>query len=125
VRWYVARDQKVVGPLSFDALLDAARQGRLKRTDHVWQSGTENWERADSLPALWDSAPRLRWRLLGIVLLAVAIGAVVASRMSGKGVSELAGEWRSIMNSRIAAENAARPPKKDCAFGEFIEGKCR
>jgi hypothetical protein len=124
VQWYVARDQKVVGPMSFDALLDAVRQGRLKRTDHVWQSGTENWERVDSLPALWDSAPRARWRLLGVVLLAVAIGAILASRMSGKSVSELAGGWRTIMNSRMAGENA-RPPKKDCAFGEFVEGKCR
>ena len=124
MRWYLARDQKVVGPVTFEALLDAARQGRLKRTDHVWQSGSDGWERVDSLPALWESTPRVRWRILAMVLLMVAVAAILASRISGKGVSELAGEWRTIMNSRIASESA-RPPKKDCAFGEFIEGKCR
>ena len=48
MEWFVARNGKPVGPLTFDALVDAARRGQLNQEDYVWQPGADTWERADS-----------------------------------------------------------------------------
>lgn len=42
-RWYLARGGETHGPLSYDALVDKARRGELRRSDHVWRSGFEDW----------------------------------------------------------------------------------
>jgi uncharacterized protein DUF4339 len=132
--WFIARNGKPVGPLTFDALVDAARRGQLNQEDYVWQPGGETWERADSVAALWDHPPRLplathtsalvhkkRRPWLRIVALALAIsGALLASGVAGIEVSEL---MFSTKQSLMDAGHA-RPIKRDCALNEYLQGRC-
>ena len=133
MEWFVARNGKPVGPLTFDALVDAARRGQLNQEDYVWQPGADTWERADSLPALWDPPPlrlasqasvllrRMRRHWLGIGGLALAVsGALLASGVAGIGVSELMFGTRQ----RQMDAGHARPIKRNCALNDYLQGRC-
>jgi hypothetical protein len=51
--WFIARNGRAVGPLTFEALVDAALLGHLDGADYVWHSGAKAWQRADEVAALW------------------------------------------------------------------------
>lgn len=42
-RWYVAEDGQMDGPLSYDRLAERARGGTLRRTQHLWRPGFDQW----------------------------------------------------------------------------------
>jgi len=51
--WYVARGDQTVGPVSFEQLQAAARDGQLRRDDFVWTEGMEQWAAAFTVANLW------------------------------------------------------------------------
>jgi hypothetical protein len=53
MEWYVARGGQAHGPLTFDDLLIAARNGRLQRGDFVWTTGMADWSPASEVHELW------------------------------------------------------------------------
>ena len=121
MEWFIARNGKPVGPLTFDALVDAARRGQLNQEDYVWQPGADTWERADSVPRLWElwdtPAPqsalvrKMRRHWLGIAILGlvvvVALAATTFSTIQSWGDSDY-----------------PRPIKRDCAFNDYLRGRC-
>lgn len=50
--WYVARDGKRSGPVTFDRLKQLAAAGKVQGDDLVWSDGMEQWVRADAQPEL-------------------------------------------------------------------------
>jgi hypothetical protein len=129
--WFIAHQGKPVGPLSFDALLRAARRGEVKPQDYIWRPGGDAWERADSITALWAPPPSLlnqvstlllakprNWVGIGLVGLAI-FGAVVAARFVTIDVTDQpsGANWRS--------SDPPRPIKRNCAFGDYLQGQCR
>jgi len=62
--WYVARGDQTVGPVSFDQLQAAARDGQLRRDDFLWTEGMEQWAAAFTVANLWppeitDQPPKI------------------------------------------------------------------
>jgi hypothetical protein len=51
--WYVARGGQTLGPVSFDRLQVAARDGQLRRDDFLWTEGMEQWAAAFTVADLW------------------------------------------------------------------------
>ena len=55
--WYYATDVEAVGPITFEALVDLARRGELKREQFVFTDGMAGWEPASSIDQLWPKQP--------------------------------------------------------------------
>ena len=119
--WFIARDGKLQGPLTFEAMVDAANSGEFGRDDYVWQPGAETWQRADDVAALWlphlEPLPPTRRRTRNRAIWLQ--GAVVALIVSG---SALAVSF-TILGS-VDREDP-RPLKRDCSLGDYLRGKCR
>jgi len=113
--WFVARNGKPDGPLTFQGVVDAARKGELGDDDYVWQPGAERWERAGDVPALWVPPPKplaflkLSWRRAAGVVLVIS-GATLLVMLP------------SLM--RVEADHP-RSIKRDCALGDYLKGRCR
>jgi hypothetical protein len=58
--WYLFKDGKRQGPLSWHQLYGIARSGGLDRTDMVWSSLDKDWIRADRIPELFESMWKLQ-----------------------------------------------------------------
>ena len=56
--WYVARGDQTLGPVSFDQLQVAARDGQLRREDFLWTEGMEQWSPAFMVADLWPPAAK-------------------------------------------------------------------
>ena len=117
--WFIARNGKPVGPLTGDALVEAAQRGQLSQDDYVWQPGGDTWVRAADLLALWAAptgppahVPKKRAPWFGPALVGLAV--------SGTALLIF---FTSL--SRIDADGHARPIKRDCAFNDYLQGRCR
>jgi len=55
MQWFIGRDGKESGPVTFSDLSERARDGRLRRDDLVWCQGMQNREVAEQIPGLWAS----------------------------------------------------------------------
>ena len=51
--WYYTANGEQAGPVTFEALQQMARDGRLQRDDFVWTSRMAGWEPASSVDELW------------------------------------------------------------------------
>jgi hypothetical protein len=119
VDWFVARNGKVVGPLTFEAVADAARRGELGGNDRVWEPDADRWRPADEVPALWTALePTPFWATWGrrATWLRAAAGALIVS-----GSALLV----SLTILASTATEAPRPLKRDCALADYLQGKCR
>ena len=117
--WFIARNGKPVGPLTFDALAEAAQRGQLNQEDYVWQPGADTWARATDVPVLWapplrppplvrkNRTPWFRPALVGLAVSGTALLIVFASL------------------SRNDVDDHARTIKRDCAFNDYLQGRCR
>jgi len=50
--WYYVRDGERVGPLSFEQMLSAAREGGIRGSDRVWSNRLGGWLYAEAVPEL-------------------------------------------------------------------------
>ncbi len=50
--WYYAQDNRQLGPVTIEALIDMLRQGHVHPTDLVWTENMPDWRPASSVPAL-------------------------------------------------------------------------
>lgn len=50
--WYIARNNKQLGPFTWNRLQDLAAKGKLHPTDMLLQEGGQKWKSADSVPGL-------------------------------------------------------------------------
>lgn len=57
MEWYVARDGKTIGPMTFIDLVSAARSGQLGTNDLVWRAGMKDWTPAITVSGLWSPPP--------------------------------------------------------------------
>ncbi len=58
MEWYYYSQGQQTGPITEDALREAARMGRLQPGDHVWNPSIgEQWVEARSVPGLFASSP--------------------------------------------------------------------
>jgi hypothetical protein len=93
-------------------LLDAARRGELGRDDHVWQPGSDVWVRADDIVALWAeplSRRKVPWMRAAVVGLVVSGAALLI-----------------LLPSLISFEpDRPRPIRRNCAFNDYVQGRCR
>ena len=116
--WFIARNGKPAGPLTFEEMLAAARHGQLSSEDSVWQPGAERWEPAANVAALWaprQKLPRFRMKrtpwigpaLVGLVVSGTALLIFLTSL------------------SRTEVADGARTIKKDCALNDYLQGQCR
>lgn len=56
--WYVSRGGKVLGPYTWEGVLEYARVGMIAVEDMVMRPGSEEWVRADAVPAFFaEDAP--------------------------------------------------------------------
>jgi hypothetical protein len=119
--WFIARNGKVEGPLTFDAVVDAARSGAFGPNDQVWEPGADTWQLADEALTLWVAVetPQLHrsrtWSKLVTWMQAAAVTMIVSG-------SALLLSF-TILNS-IEREHP-RPAKRDCALGDYLQSKCR
>jgi hypothetical protein len=124
MEWYLGRGGRAIGPVTFEALVGAARRGRLGRNDYVWQPGADRWERADDIPALWvpplEPPPLIRQRRRFWITRTPWLQAAVAGLVIC--CAALLVTFSSL--SRIDP-NHARPIKKSCAFEDYLQGRCR
>ncbi|MDO8950731.1 MAG: DUF4339 domain-containing protein [Actinomycetota bacterium] len=51
--WYVSRGGKVLGPYTWEGVLEYARVGMIAVEDMVMRPGSEEWVRADAVPAFF------------------------------------------------------------------------
>jgi hypothetical protein len=121
--WFIARNGKVEGPLTFEAVLDAARFGELGSDAQVWQPGADAWQRADEVAGLWADplepptfqeriaawSSRATWQHAAVVALMVSASALLVS-LAVVGPAE---------------KKEPRPLKLDCSLAHYLEGKCR
>jgi hypothetical protein len=119
VDWFVACNGKVVGPLTLEAVADAARRGELGGEDRVWEPGVDQWRPADEVPALWtalEPAPFwANWRTRAPWLRAAGVALIVSGSALLVSLTILAS----------TATEAPRPLKRDCALADYLQGKCR
>jgi uncharacterized protein DUF4339 len=119
--WFIARNGKPHGPLTFEALVDAANRGQLGRDDYVWQPGAQTWQRADDVAALWapplEPLPPARRRtskraiwLQGVVVALIVSGSALVVSFT-------------ILGS--VDREQPRPMKRDCPLGDHLQGRCR
>ena len=133
MEWYLSRDGQAVGPMTFEMLSDVARRGELDPDDYVWHPRAGTWKRADSVAALWGLPPprSARRRSLfsiivvglgafGIVLGGAVLGILLVTSVTGAGVSGLL-----TFESKQSRIDTGRSTKRDCAFGDYLQGKCR
>lgn len=52
-QWFVGRDQKQLGPYSWEELVDKAKAGEVGKSDLVWSEGLENWIAAEKVEGLF------------------------------------------------------------------------
>jgi len=121
MEWFIARNGKVEGPLTLEALVDAKRLGRLGQEDHVWEPGAEAWQPANDVAALWAASleppsldrkrtirsKRSAW-LQGLVALIVSGSALLISF--------------TIIGS--IERKHPRPMKRDCSLEDYRQGWC-
>jgi hypothetical protein len=119
--WFIARNGKPQGPLTFEAMIDAAESGEFGRDDYVWQPGADTWQRADDVAALWmpileplpparrRASKRAVWLQAAVVALIVSGSALVVSF--------------TILGS--ADREHPRPIKLNCSLGDYLRGYCR
>jgi len=50
--WYYAQDNRQLGPVTIEALIDMIRQGHVRPSDLVWTENMPDWRPASSVPAL-------------------------------------------------------------------------
>jgi GYF domain 2 len=115
--WFIARSARTEGPLTFEAMVEAANSGRLGRDDLVWQPGTETWQRAGEVASLWcspDKPPpppisaKRPWLPAAVALIICGVALLI------------------ILPSLLGAEpDQPRPIKRDCAFSDYLKARCR
>jgi uncharacterized RDD family membrane protein YckC len=54
--WYYAQDNRQLGPVTIEALIDMIRQGQVWPTDLVWTENLPDWRPASTIPALMPAA---------------------------------------------------------------------
>jgi hypothetical protein len=121
--WFIARNGKVDGPLTLEALVDAVRLRQLGPEDYIWQPGADSWQRADDVPELWlpplEPPPvdrkRATWSKRATWLQAAAVALIVSG-------SALLVSF-TIMGSMDTKQ--PRPTKLDCSLGDYLQSKCR
>jgi hypothetical protein len=121
--WFIARNGKVDGPLTLEALVDAVRLRQLGLEDHIWQPGADRWQRADDVPELWlpplEPPPldrkRTAWSKRATWLQAAAVALIVSG-------SALLVSF-TIMGSIDTKQ--PRPAKLDCSLEGYLQGRCR
>jgi hypothetical protein len=97
---------------------DAARRGELAEEHCVWQPGAERWEQAGDIATLWvlpaeqPTFVRTRRTLLwsavvALIICGTALLLVLPSLLMG------------------ADPDPARSIKKNCAFSDYLKGRCR
>ena len=110
--WFIARNGKPQGPLTFQAMLDAVRRGELGPDDYVWQPGSDFWKRADDIVTLSPVPPPRRtlpWRWAAVVGLVVSGAAMLV-----------------LLPSFVWVESdPPRASKRDCPFNDYVQGRCR
>ena len=57
MEWFFSRNGQTQGPVTFEELVSAARDGRLAREDYVWRNGMQGWVLASSIAGLWGPVP--------------------------------------------------------------------
>ena len=119
--WFIARNGKVEGPLTLQALVDAERLGRLGPEDYVWEPGAEAWQRADDVAALWVAlleAPPLHRKRTIRIKWATWQHALVAVIVAGSALLVSFTIIGSIESGH------PRPMKRDCSLGDYRQGRC-
>jgi hypothetical protein len=123
VEWYLGRGGRAIGPVTFEALAGAARRGQLGRDDYVWQPGSDRWERADDIAALWvppaEPPPLVRSRTLWLKRTPWLQAAVVGLAVS---CTALFVFFTSLSRNDT---DQTRPIKRACAFQDYLQGRCR
>jgi hypothetical protein len=123
VDWFIARNGKVEGPLTREAVVDAARFGELGRDAQVWQPGADTWQCADDVVALWADPlepPTFQER--------VAAGGSRATWQHAAAVALMVSASALLLVSAVvgpAERKEPRSPKLDCSLAHYLEGKCR
>src|SRR5690348_6370708 len=56
-QYYYATDGQRNGPITVTALRELATNGELKRSARVWCQGMKDWQKAESVPKLFDELP--------------------------------------------------------------------
>ncbi len=54
--WYYAQDNRQLGPVTMEALIEMIRQGHVQPTDLVWTESMTEWRAVSSVPALMPAA---------------------------------------------------------------------
>jgi hypothetical protein len=119
----LATNGRVIGPLTFEALVESARDGQVGPEDCVWRPEAETWERADSVAELWapsHSPPRtFPWRR------AIVAGMAVSGALLAAIVGTAVGDFPFVAGQYRHAADHARPIKRNCALDDYLAGKCR
>jgi hypothetical protein len=119
VEWYLARHGsrgRIIGPTTFEALVEAVDRGEIAGADGVWQPGADRWERADDT-ALWlptsEPAPLPRWRLPWWRAAAIALA--------------IFGGALPILRPKLARVEPDNKPVIyiGCTFNDHVNGRCR
>jgi len=58
-QWYVSKNEKEYGPISFSDITTFAKQGLLLEDDWVWRHGLEQWMAAKDVPGLFEPTAQL------------------------------------------------------------------
>jgi hypothetical protein len=115
--WFIARSAKTEGPLTFEAMVDAAGSGQLGQDDSIWQPGAETWQRAGDVASLWppsDNPPPPRstakrpWLPAAVALIICGTALLIF-----------------LPNLIWAEPDPPRSIKRDCAFNDYLKGRCR
>jgi uncharacterized RDD family membrane protein YckC len=90
--WFYAQDNRQLGPVTIEALVDMLRRGVVQPTDLVWAQHMSDWRAAMSVPELMPGS-------VARVAMPVGAGAGIAAQQAGSqqiatggvGVAEIAG----------------------------------
>ena len=55
--WFYMKNQEQAGPVTWEQLVDLARDGRLLATDAVWTQNMPQWQPAGTIAGLFGMAP--------------------------------------------------------------------
>ncbi len=121
--WFVTQNGKVVGPLTVEGVVEAARRGDLARNDCVWDPSADKWQLAAHVPELWagDLEPsdldrgRTPWSKRATWLRAAAAALIVG------------GSALLLSVTILGSSDDRHPPsaKLNCSLEAYLQGKCR
>ena len=82
IKWYYARENKQMGPVSAAELKRLATTGELNPDDRVWRQGMGTWDAARNVPGLFDiivdpppppPPPSISGQLTGVAMLVAVV----------------------------------------------------